>query len=357
MSHEIETAMYVGKPAWHKLGTLLANPPTVEEAIRAAGLDWTVALERLFLADLTRIDDRFAVRRESDRKVLGTVGKGFRTVQNKAAFAWFQSFLDAGLVTLEAAGSLRGGARVWVLAKIKGDDAVIVPQADDRVAKYLLLAHGHDGSLAIHLGVTPTRVVCNNTLSAAIGERASLRIRHTKGAAGAMDAAKEVIARANGNFDKAAEVYRALAGTYVRSGRQIRDYIDAVFPPPPVKAKPAAAPVEAGHHDLSSLLSARPVAPRDSVFSADNGATTEETRQRIYGEIEALFQRGRGNDLPGVKGTAWAAYNAVTEYITHERGRSDDNRVNTAWFGPEGPRAIQAAAATFLSAPAASLSS
>jgi hypothetical protein len=95
-------------------------------------------------------------------------------------------------------------------------------------------------------------------------------------------------------------------------------------------------------------LLARPVAPRDSVFSAENGELTKESRQRIYGEIDVLFERGRGNDMAGVKGTAWAAYNAVTEYITHERGRSDDNRVNAAWFGAESPRAITSAVDTFL---------
>ena len=94
----------------------------------------------------------------------------------------------------------------------------------------------------------------------------------------------------------------------------------------------------------------KPLAERESFFSAEGGGTTKETRARIYGEIETLFAKGRGNDMAGVKGTAWAAYNAVTEYITHERGRNADNRMNTAWFGSEGPRALQGAVSTFLSA-------
>jgi phage/plasmid-like protein (TIGR03299 family) len=264
-------------------------------------------------------------------------------VQNGEAFERFQPLVDAGLVTLEAAGSLRGGKRVWILAKVKGPDAVIVPASGDTVANYLLLAHGHDGSLAIHAGITPTRVVCNNTLSAAVDGKTTLRIRHTKGASDALKAAFEIIGKASNQFEKAAEVYRALANVYV-TAKQLHAYIDSVFPPPKKILEPLP-PVAAD--DLGSLL-ARPVAPRDSVFSADNGEMTKESRQRIYGEIDVLFERGRGNDMAGVKGTAWAAYNAVTEYITHERGRSDDNRVNAAWFGAESPRAITSAVDTFL---------
>jgi phage/plasmid-like protein (TIGR03299 family) len=350
MSHEIETAMFVSTPAWHNLGTVLDAPPSIAEALTASGLDWHVDLAPLFLSDGTRISDRKAIVRASDHKVLGTVGRGFRTVQNAAAFKWFQPFLDSGLATLEAAGSLRGGARVWILAKMTGADSVIVPQSDDRVTKYLLLAHGHDGSLAIRLGLTPTRVVCANTLSAAIGENATLRIRHTIGAAGAMDSAREIITRANGQFEYAANVFRALASIHVTSA-QIRAYIDTVFPAPkkpvaPSVDKPEPQPVD-GASELSALL-ARPMGKTESIFSADSGDMTKETRTRIYGEIETLFEKGRGNDMAGVKGTAWAAYNAVTEYITHERGRSDDNRVNAAWFGAESTRAIQAAGAQFL---------
>mgnify|MGYP001592529213 CR=1 FL=1 len=338
MSHEIETAMYVRTPAWHGLGTVLQHSPTIAEALQAAGLDWRVGLERLCLPDGTAVD-RWGVVRDSDRRVLGTVGKGFRTVQNPDALGWFQPFLDGGLVDLEAAGSLRKGARVWVLAKVRnhGHDKATIIDGDD-VANYLLLAHGHDGSLAIHLGVTPTRVVCQNTLSAAVGERSSLRIRHTSGAADAMLAARETIDRVNGKFDKACEVFRALAGKYLRSGQQIRDYIDAVFPQPKGIVAPISQPAGVDAMALMSELRGE----------SSEVAAQDDDKRRIYSDIESLLETGAGTEIPGVKGTAWGAYNAVTEFITHERGRNADNRLNTAWFGPEGDRAIQGAIDTFL---------
>jgi hypothetical protein len=46
-----------------------------------------------------------------------------------------------------------------------------------------------------------------------------------------------------------------------------------------------------------------------------------------------LYESGRGNNLPGVKGTLWAGYNAVTEYLAYSRGKTDDSRLDSLWFG------------------------
>jgi phage/plasmid-like protein (TIGR03299 family) len=348
MAHCIETAMFVGKPAWHGLGTVLNAPPTVVEAIKLAGLDWTVEMENVYLSDdmgRAEVPGIRAVVRMSDSKILGTVGDKFHTVQNSDAFAWFQPFLDADLVTIEAAGSLKGGQRVWILAKVKGGSAEVVK--GDEVVNYLLLAHGHDGSLSMWMGSTPTRVVCQNTLSAAILDgrgNGLIRAKHTKNLTVAMERARETIIAANARFADAMTTYRALANVRITDA-QMKEYIDKVFPP--AKKELAAKSTETGGEMLSSLL-ARPVAPKPSIFSADGGEITKEARQRIYSDILPLFHHGRGNAMPGVAGTAWGGYNAVTEYLTHERGRTADANLNTAWFGAESTRAIQAAETMFL---------
>ncbi len=50
-------------------------------------------------------------------------------------------------------------------------------------------------------------------------------------------------------------------------------------------------------------------------------------------DIVTLFEHGRGNDMAGVRGTVWAAYNAVTEYLTHANGADADKRYSSLWFG------------------------
>lgn len=340
MAHEFESGFFVKQPAWHGLGTVLQQPPTVQEALKLAGLDWTVRTEqlgRMVVVNPNTIDattvftpsNRWAVVRESDNTELGTVGKAWRPLQNDKAMGWFQPIVDAGLATLEAAGSLRGGARVWVLARITGGHDVIVEEADDFVDRYILLAHGHDGMLAIRCGLTFVRVVCNNTLQAALSGDELIRILHGSRAEETLAAAREVITRANSRFDEAAKIYRALASVTNVGAKQLRAFVEAAFP--------------------------KPVGPKGGGNGGSDGGNTpapevdgQETKSRIYDEVARLYEEGQGAQLPGVKGTAWAAYNAMTEWLTHYRGRDADIRLNNSFFGPEVGRAIAAAQAIFL---------
>jgi phage/plasmid-like protein (TIGR03299 family) len=173
--------MYLGQTPWHRLGTKLEQAPTSAEALAEAGLGWNVNLQPIQTADGVLIETHRAVRRDSDGSVLGVVGTDYRPLQNSEAFAWFDPFVQAGEATYETAGSLRDGKRVWILARLKGSDAVIVPQSDDRVVKYVLLSNSHDGSLRARVGFTATRVVCANTLHVAHTSNASalIQIKHT----------------------------------------------------------------------------------------------------------------------------------------------------------------------------------
>lgn len=363
MAHQVERMMYVGETPWHGLGSHLdVVPSSVAEAIQAAGLDWTVRREQLRMAD-GRPVDRFAVVRDSDDSVLGTVGNDWRPIQNAKAFSVLEPFLAHKQATVETAGALFDGARVWMLLRIARPDAVIVPSADDRVAKYIMAAVGHDGSLAFTLGITPIRVVCNNTLSAALGAGAKthVKIRHTSGGVDAVTALAATINEVDAQIEKAAEVFRALAGVTVTSSAQLRAYVDAVFPP--AKRAPKALESVPTPDSFADLLSRPAVlgshattftgeAPMLAQQAATADASEDEDVRRIFGKIEHLFEHGRGNRPAGVRHTAWAAYNAVTEYNTWERGTSADNRLNNVWLAQSGPvaKALPAAVSTFLAA-------
>ncbi len=299
MSHEVESMFSVKSTPWHGLGKVLEAAPTPEAAIVAAGLDWEVALKSMQTADGLAIPGHKAVVRGSDNHVLGVVGDKYTPVQNAKAFAFFQPFLDSGVATLETAGSLRDGKRVWILAKVAGDPIEIV--ANDPVERFILLAHGHDGSLAMRIGFTPVRVVCANTLAMSMTDNASklLRIKHTKRIADAMTEIQKVMSVVEGEFLATAEQYKQLARCKV-SDDTLKAYVRRVF-----SAK---------------------------VMTADGEGEVEECT-RVIDRVRPLFEKGRGNDLPGVKGTLWGAYNAITEYIGYERGDSQNTRVDSMWFG------------------------
>ena len=297
MAHEIETMAYFGRLPWHGLGTALEEADLYDwqAASKKAGLDWTVDLVPLVIADTQAQVAHKAVRRSTDNKVLGVVGPRYAPLQNQDAFKWFQPFLDAKEAALHTAGSLRQGSRVWVLAKLNRDPLVIAQ--GDEVEKFILLSHGHDGSLAVRAGFTPIRVVCQNTLSMAHGSDASklIRVKHTESVLENLANIRQVMDLANQEFEATAEQYRVLARKSINAA-DLRKYVKRVLK---IDEEPA--------------LSTRSL--------------------NIVEEIVRLAETGRGNDLPSIRGTYWSAYNGVSEYLTYNRGRSADNRLNSLWFG------------------------
>lgn len=297
MAHEIETMAYFGRLPWHGLGTALEESDLYDwqGASKKAGLDWTVDLVPLVTADTQAQVAHKAVRRSTDNKVLGVVGPRYAPLQNEDAFKWFQPFLDAKEAALHTAGSLRGGSRVWVLAKLNRQPLSIAP--GDDVEKFVLLSHGHDGTLAVRAGFTPIRVVCQNTLSMSHGSDASklIRIKHTRDVLTNLANIREVMNLANAEFEATAEQYRLLARKSINQA-DLRKYVKRVL-------------------------------------KVEDGLGLSTRSLNIVEEIVRLAETGRGNDLPSVRGTLWTAYNGVSEFLTYNRGRSADNRLNSLWFG------------------------
>jgi phage/plasmid-like protein (TIGR03299 family) len=289
MAHEVEQMMYVGAKPWHGLGKAFVEAPSLEDAIVAAGLDWTVATEPVY----THFGEKLpalATRRSSDHSILGVVGPSYTPLQNSKAFDFFRPFIEAKEATIESAGSLRNGQRVFVLCKINRDPVVV--KGNDTVEKYALLSNSHDGTLAVRVGFTGIRVVCANTLKLSHSSAASklLRVRHTKNVAEGLDKIQEVMNLADQEFEATADQYRLLASKGLVT-QDLETYVKKVF------------------------------------------NIAEETDSRLMSKIVPLFEKGRGNDLPEIKGTYWAAMNAVSEYLQYERGKSADIRMDSLWFG------------------------
>lgn len=298
MAHEVETMFYRNDVPWHRLGNKVVDAPTIEEAIVAAGLDWTVSVQDLFMANGTMVPNKATVR-DSDQSVLGVVGPNYTPLQNMDAFKFFNPFLEGNQVTLETAGSLRQGKRVWILAKINKDPLVITK--NDTVEKYILLAHGHDGLMSVRVGFTPIRVVCANTLAMSIGNSGSqlLRVKHTKNLNENLEKISEVMNVANQSFEATAEQYKFLASREI-SQADLEKYIKLVF-----------------------------VGPKFEKME-DEG---KKPARDVMPKVLRLFEEGHGAQLPGVKGTYWAAYNAINEYLGYEKGNDEQARLDNMWFG------------------------
>lgn len=308
MSHEIESMMYMGQTPWHGLGNRLEEAPTSEQAIAAAGLNWRVETRQL-VADGPEplpVNCAVATVRATDNTVLGVVGTHYTPLQNEEAFAFFDPFIKDGQAIYHTAGSLRGGARVWVLAKLNREPSVIA--GDDAVEKFILLSNAHDGTMAVRVGFTPIRVVCANTLAMAHSNSASslIRVRHSSNVAEDVEALREAMNLANAEFEATAEQFRALARREIDS-RDLEAYVRLVF--------------KRNRRVDESTAEETPIEDDDT------------SGKRIIPRVVELFERGRGNDAPNVRGTMWAAYNAVTEYLSYGRGKAAEARLNSLWFG------------------------
>lgn len=299
MSHQVENMFSVKQMPWHGLGKIIQDAPSIQEGIKIAGLDWKVKMEPTFLKDGRKLASQ-AVIRETDNSVLGEVGSKYHPLQNEKAFEFFEEFVKSGEVSLETAGSLDEGRKIWVLAKLNRAPIEVAP--NDLVEKYLLLTNRHDGVASAMVGFAPTRVVCANTLAAAINATDSslLRVRHTAGIELGLEKIRETVNTANQSFEATGEMYKAMARAGV-SEASLKAYVRLVFYPK---------------------------------FTEQEITERQQTRlDGITDDITRLFETGYGNAMPGVNGTMWALYNGVTQYLTHEVKDNNDQRLDSLWFG------------------------
>ena len=296
MPAAVEQMMFVGATPWHGLGNKVDADIGVEDAIVAAGLDWEVGLKDLQTVDGVPVNHR-ATYRKTDGSILGVVGPRYTPLQNKDSFDWFQPFLDAGECALHTAGSLHSGQKVWVLAQLNRDNSEIV--AGDEVSKFILLSNSHDGTTAIRVGYTPIRVVCANTLAWAHSNTNSqlIRIRHTRSSKNNLENVRDIMDNINAGFEATAEQFRFLASKDFNQA-DIRRYV-------------------------KTLLGIEKVVDADI-----------KTRTRnILDEIIGIITDSPEQAMVGTRGTYWAAYNGYNSYLNYVKGRTEDNRLDSLWFG------------------------
>jgi phage/plasmid-like protein (TIGR03299 family) len=290
MAHNLATIngsiamMYQNASPWHGLGKRISGTVDVQTALTAATLDWTVRREALYLADGRKLDERFATVRDLDNAILGTVGPDYTILQNADAFGILNDVCAEFGVTIETAGALGKGERVWMLAKMPEP---IEPIAGDKINGYALVMTGHTGTQSYVTQLTPIRVVCQNTLNAATASgQAMLRIRHTSSSPKRLDEAKRLMNSLTKALHASKQTYGDLA-RQAMTPQDIAKYIETVFPTP------------AGEAPNAHLRGRRD-------------------------QVAALVFAGRGadmanQDMPSGTASAWAAYNAVTEYFDHVR--------------------------------------
>lgn len=236
MAAYVESMFSVREKPWHGLGTIVMEAPASAEALKLAGLDWTVVQEPVYTDNQELIKGYKANVRSSDRKVLGVVSDRYKVVQNTDAFSFTDELLGKG-VRYETAGSLQEGRRVWLLARLPKEYVI----AGERISPYLVFSNTHDGSGSVKVAVTPVRVVCNNTLNLALDNaKRSFSMVHTGSIHDKIQEAKDTLFMAESYMDSLGIEFEQLRRQKM-TDEQVREYIELLLPmeeePTPIQSR------------------------------------------------------------------------------------------------------------------------
>ncbi len=303
MAANVDSMAYHGEVPWHGLGTQIPADVSSVEMIVAAGLDWLVEKRAARGASKLRNGDalRYEVVRlprnnKESETLLGVVSRRYEPLQNREAFDFFDPMISEGKARYETAGALGDGERVWVLAQMP--DAIRVVPGDDCV-KYLLLSNTHNGQGAVTVKFTAIRVVCQNTLMLSLQDgQQAIRVRHSKIMGERLAEVSAIIETATEIYASTAELFRKMAEV-VLNDQMFESYLKLVFP-------------KTAHQEK------------------------RRTEPKRWAHIRRVYRSTPDLQTGGVKGTLWAAYNAVTRFEDYKDGRANetpDERLDRVWFG------------------------
>jgi phage/plasmid-like protein (TIGR03299 family) len=306
MAHELETQNGVAsfasfrEPAWHGLGTVFTEEKTTAEMLSAANLsNWNVRLEDVNIPTHLSSDKnyQYVIRTNptdsTQTDVLGVVGERYHVLQNEDLFSFGDNILDGG-GRWETAGAIRGGRVVFGSLALERETILDPTGVADKVKTYLLINTSHDGSIAIQASITPVRVVCANTLNLALGSKRgkrngikqSFKIRHTQTAQGKVQIAREALGLANAYMD----AFDVMAKQMIEKEITAQDFNNII-------------------------LAAYPKPEKDSKGAIKKWENKVDTINDIYtGEFNGM-----------IAGTAWGAFNALTERLDWYRSARGGN--------------------------------
>ena len=225
MAANVETMFYVREKPWHGLGVRVEEALSSKEALELSGLDWKVLQQPIYTEREEEIPGYKANVRDKDGKVLGVVSDRYNIIQNDEAFSFTDALLGEG-VRYETAGSLQGGKKIWLLARLPREYII----TGERISPYLVFSNTFDGSGAVKVAVTPVRVLCNNTLNLALSTaKRSWSMIHTGNVQEKLQEARDTLFMAEKYMDELGKEFEVLRAKEM-SEAQVREYIEQLLP-------------------------------------------------------------------------------------------------------------------------------
>lgn len=287
----------------HKIGHVFeSQPSSIQEALELSGLNWVAEKRKVYDGDREQIRGCYAIQKQSEtsKETLGIVGEKYSILQNIEAFSVFEGLFNEGSLSYEVAGQVGAGRKVWILARVHGQNSFATDK--DEVGKYVVLSNSHDGSSTVKIYVSPFRFVCSNALARSYRESGKTNdgfsICHTKNVLKRIQQARDSLGVIKQEYENLERKWAKMAELKLPK-ETIFSYVKSVFP------------------------------------DAEDAKNTKR-KQVLRTCIHQNLQSGRGSDL-GLQDTLWGAYNAITEYVTHEmsnrKGATPDKHFDSLVFG------------------------
>lgn len=295
-----EWSFFSTEKAWHNLGQVVAGAKTAEEAIKLAHLDYEVkkfpiafnqsALEEV--PNYKNIGNFFTTVRTDNMVPLGIVQSRYHIVQNLQVFDFFDSIVEKDEAIFETAGALGFGEKIFLTAKLP--HYINIKGHDDPTEVYILLTSSHDGSGSVVAGVTPIRVVCNNTLNAALGNlKNKVSIRHTVNSKQGIKEAAKLMGITNLYVREMEDVLNRMNNTYV-SDNVAKKLIEQVF--------------QSQKEDSTRI-------------------------KNIREDVWKAYHMGAGQN--GIIGTAYGLYNGISFYLSHKNYNTKESKFKSLYLTGE----------------------
>jgi len=304
----------VKEKAWHSLGQIIDQYPTSAEALQFAGLDFEVVKEDLYTTSFNsdgqamdfskRVKTHYATIRKDTGDVLGVVGKDYEIVQNVEAFSFFDSIVGGDGIQYETAGALGKGERIFITAKLP---EYIKVGKEDLIEQYLFLTTSHDGFGSITAAFTPIRVVCQNTLNAALKNHSNcIKIRHTVNAKDRLEQAHKLMGITN----------------------TLSTQLECIFN--------RWSKVQITDPEVKKLIR-QAMCPNKEVYNNLTAGKDDELSTAFKNICDSAFSYAMSNEtqmMETTRGTLFGAYNSVTGYFQNVRKYKDDeSKLKSLFYG------------------------
>lgn len=321
-----------GMPFRYKGSVNVEDCVTAEEVMTSAGLNWEVAKCELVAKmpihhNQAEIDgfvygannyvecpNAFATYRTDYNLPLGIVKERYTPVKNIEAFSFFNNAIGKNKALWQTAGFFGNGERIFVSAKLPKDIFV----QGDAIENYLVFTTSHDGSSGIKILFTPIRVVCENTLNAAIASSTNyVSFRHTKSVHSNLDIVTQILAVCDDKISTLQEQFTLMKKKEMSDKQAQKVFANVVF------TEDEQFRIKESGHTINQIIM------RD--WRAINDSQVSMKKVNVIAEMNNYYFDGIGQKE--LVGTGYGVYNAVNGYYSNVDNSEGLKRMDSLLYG------------------------